>query len=124
MHKSIRVALTIAGVALLGGSAAAQDATAGARVFTRCAVCHSTVPGKNGMGPSLAGIVGRTAGSVPGFSYSPAMKAAGIVWTKERIQALITNPQALVKGTRMFIPPVTNTKDRADVAAYLATLKK
>ena len=124
MHKNVHIALMIASVALLGGSAVAQDAMAGARVFTRCAVCHSTVPGKNGMGPSLAGVVGRKAGSAPGFSYSPAMKAAGIVWTKDQIQALITNPQALVKGTRMFIPPVTNAKDRADVAAYLATLKK
>lgn len=124
MHKSTRIVLTITSVALLASPAAAQDAAAGARAFSRCAVCHSTVPGKNGMGPSLAGVVGRKAGSVPGFSYSPAMKAAGIVWTKEQIQALMTNPQGLVKGTRMFIPPVTSAKDRADVAAYLATLKK
>jgi cytochrome c len=124
MHKSIRFVLTITSVALLAGPAAAQDAAAGARVFTRCAVCHATVPGKNGMGPSLAGVVGRKAGSIPGFNYSPAMKTAGFVWTKEQIQAFITNPQALVKGTRMMIPPVTIPKDRADVAAYLATLKK
>lgn len=124
MHKNIRIALAITSVALLAGPAAAQDAAAGARVFARCSVCHTTVPGKNGLGPSLAGVVGRKAGSVPGFSYSPAMKASGIVWTKEKIQTFITNPQALVKGTRMMAPPVTNPKDRADVAAYLATLKK
>ena len=124
MHKSTRIALTIASVAISAGPAAAQDAAAGARVFARCAVCHSTVPGKNGMGPSLAGVVGRKAGAVPGFIYSPAMLSAGLVWTKERIQAFVTGPQALVKGTRMFIPPVTNPRDRADVAAYLATLKK
>lgn len=124
MSKSFRLALTIASIALFAGPAAAQDAAAGMKVFARCAVCHTTVPGKNGLGPSLAGVVGRKAGSVPGFSYSPAMKASGIVWTKEKIQTFITNPQAFVKGTRMMAPPVTNPKDRANVAAYLATLKK
>lgn len=123
MTKSIRIALAAAGIALIAGPAAAQNAAAGAKIFVRCAVCHSTVAGKNGLGPSLAGVVGRKAGTVPGFNYSPAMKAVGQPWTKDRIATFVTNPQAMVKGTRMFVAPVTNPQDRANLVAYLAGLK-
>ena len=105
--------------------AMAQDATAGAKAFSRCSVCHAVTADKpSTLGPNLAGVVGRKAGSLKAYSYSPAMKAAGYVWTADRIATFITNPQATVKGTKMYFPGVADAKTRADLIAYLATLKK
>ncbi len=115
----LRCALA-ASLFLLGLPAArAQDR--GEAMFKRnCAICHSLDPGKNKVGPSLAGVVGRRAGSVPDFSYSPANKASGIVWTKEKLDEYLTNPQKMVPGTLMLFPGLKNPDDRQAVIAYLA----
>lgn len=104
--------------------ARAQDAAAGETVFKRnCAICHSPVAGKNMVGPSLFGIVGREAGTVPGFHYSAANKNSGITWTPEKLDSYLANPKAIVPGTIMTFAGLKDAQQRADLIAYLATLK-
>lgn len=100
-------------------AAAEGDAAAGEKVFRRCAACHAVEAGKNKVGPSLAGLFGRTSGSVEGFKYSPAMAGAGITWDEETVDAYLTNPRGYIKGNRMAFPGLKNPKQRADVIAYL-----
>ncbi len=106
----------------MAGAAAGQADDRGEAVFKRnCAICHSVEPGKNRVGPSLAGVVGRHAGSVPGFSYSSANANSGIVWTKEALDEYLVDPQKMVPGTLMIFPGLKNLEDRRAVIAYLAT---
>ena len=105
-------------------SAAAADATAGRAAFQACAACHAVYPGaRGGFGPTLYGIVGRTAGTTPGYAYSPAMKNAGIVWTDATLAAFIKDPGGTVPGTRMRFYALGYDERRiADLLAYLHTL--
>ena len=98
------------------------DAAAGEKVFAHCAPCHSTKPGENKFGPSLAGVVGRKAGTEPAFSYSSALKAQNITWDEASVNEWLKGPGKFVKGTKM-IYSVPDEKDRQDVIAYLKTLK-
>ena len=110
---------------LLGSSLglAAGDAAAGKQDFTTtCGACHSTEPGVNKIGPSLAGIVGSKSGSVPGYNFSPGLKAANITWDEQTLDKFLQNPTADVHGTKMVIS-VPSAEHRQDVIAYLATLK-
>ena len=123
----MRVALMLGAVAALPLGAlpalAAGDAAAGKQTFTTtCGVCHSAQPGVNKIGPSLAGIVGSKSGAVPGYSFSPALKAADITWDEQTLDKFLTNPQLDVHGTKMPIS-VPNAQDRQNVVAYLKTLK-
>jgi cytochrome c len=96
----------------------------GAVVFNRCAICHDNH--KNGItkiGPNLFGVVGRTAGASPGFSYSSAMKSAGFAWSDAKLDAYITSPQQVVPGNKMAFAGISNAGQRADLIAYLDTLK-
>jgi cytochrome c len=95
------------------------DPHRGASLYeTRCGACHSL--DANRIGPRHRGVVGRRAGTVPGFAYSPALKASGLVWTKANLDRWLTAPASLVKGTAMgFRMPAA--QDRADVIAYLAS---
>ena len=77
-------------------------------------------PGKNILGPSLAGIIGRKAGSESGYAYSPAMKQANIVWDGKSLDAYLNDPQKLVPGNKMPFPGLKTEHDRADIIAYLA----
>jgi cytochrome c len=79
--------------------------------------------GKPHPAPNLRGVVGRKAASYPGFSYSPALKASAITWTAAKISQFLTGPQNLVPGTFMVIT-VPKDDERANVVAYLASLKK
>jgi cytochrome c len=114
-------------MAVLGSSPtalAAGDSSAGQTVFaTHCVACHSTQPGKNEVGPSLAGIVGSKSASVPGYDFSPAMKDANITWDDANLDKFLANPLGFVPGTKMFIKLPSDT-DRQNVIAYLNTLKK
>lgn len=102
--------------------AAAQDAAAGAKLFARCQLCHQIDAAKgSGLGPNLAGVVGRKAGTFARFSYSPALARSGIVWTKETLEAFLANPQKLVPGNRMAFAGVPAAQERADLIAFLAT---
>jgi len=98
------------------------DAAAGEKVFVHCAPCHSTKPGENKVGPSLAGVFGRESGTEPGYSYSSAIKALNITWDETNLNEWLQGPGKFVKGTKM-IYSVPDEKDRQDVIAYLKTLK-
>ena len=107
-------------VTCLGAQADPQD---GALLFKReCAVCHSVVPGQTIMGPSLAGVIGRPAGSVEAFRYSPAMRSAGFTWTEDEISSFIESPRKRIPGTNMAFPGERHPEKRAAIVGYLKTL--
>ena len=103
---------------------AAGDAKAGADVFKRCAVCHTTEKGGgDGLGPNLSGVMGRKAAARSGFAYSPALKKAGVIWNEANLTKWVASPQRMVPGNKMMFPGLTSKKQQADVVAYLGTLK-
>jgi cytochrome c len=102
---------------------AGGDAAAGKSVFSKCAICHSTQPGKTVMGPSLFGIVGRHSASVEGYPYSDAMKKADKTWDEATLDTYLTDPKAMVAGTKMTFPGLPKAEDRANLIAYLAKIK-
>ena len=97
------------------------DATKGEKVFGQCKTCHVAEQGVNRVGPSLWGVVGRPAGSITGFKYSPANKNSGLTWTDEQLFTYLEAPQKVIKGTYMAFAGLKNPQDRADVIAYLKT---
>ena len=108
----------------LSGATLAQftgDATKGEAVFAQCRACHVTQEGQNRQGPSLHGIVGRQAGTVAGYTYSPANKDSGITWAPEKLFQYLENPQRVVPGTKMIFPGIPDPQRRADLIAWLAT---
>lgn len=121
-----RVALSatagLAGMSLAWLASAATPAGAPtAADFSRCAGCHSTQAGQNKLGPSLAGVFGRTSGSVPGYTYSAALKNAHLTWDEQTLDKFLQNPGGLVHGTKMFATvPEPDTRQR--VIAYLKSL--
>jgi cytochrome c2 len=121
----MRVLIALAMLAALAAAPArAADPAAGERVFkTQCGACHSPLAGKNLVGPSLSGIVGRHSGEVPGFRYSAANKGANLTWDEATLDSYLTNPRAKVPGTTMTYVGLKNDGQRADLIAYLATLK-
>lgn len=95
------------------------NAAAGKTVFGKCRQCHVVEPGVNRVGPSLAGIVGRDAGSVDGFNYSKANAESGIVWSEEKLFQYLEDPRGVVVGTKMIFNGLPKAQDRADIIAYL-----
>jgi cytochrome c len=121
------ISLMLFGIAVLAAAtpATAQDATAGAVVFKRCAICHSSDPAKGPkIGPALNNVVGRKAGKASGFAYSPAFAKSSIVWTTDKLDAFIERPSKVVPGNRMAFAGVADAKQRADLIAFLKTLRK
>ncbi|HLN25972.1 MAG TPA: cytochrome c family protein [Patescibacteria group bacterium] len=102
---------------------AAGDAAAGEKIFNQCKACHSPVAGKNLVGPSLFGVVGRKAGSIDGFKYSDAVKNSGVTWTAENLDKWLSGPKDFIAGNKMTYPGVKDPVGRENVIAYLATLK-
>ena len=105
----------------------AQDAAAGEKVFAKCKVCHVADQDKNKVGPSLNGVIGRTAGTHPGFSYSQAMVAAGksgVKWDEPTLTTYLHDPKAMVKGTKMAFVGLKQDEDIANVIAYLKQFSK
>ena len=123
MRKFSMLGLVAAGLLISGSAFAAGDAAKGASVFNKCKACHSDVAGKNLVGPSLFGVVGRAAGSEAGYAYSAGLKALGYAWTEDKLDAWLANPKAVVPATKMTFAGLPNAQDRADVIAYLATKK-
>lgn len=115
------LAVAVLGLGLLAGRSLAEpagDPKAGGEVFEdRCAMCH--VPKGGGQGPSLTGVVGRKAGSLAGFGYTPAMKAAGLTWTPTNLDKFLTGPTKLVPGTAMRVM-IADPTERRDLISYLA----
>jgi cytochrome c2 len=107
-------------LALFATHALAQTATGAETFEDRCAMCH--VAGGGGQGPSLSGIVGRHAGSLAGFTYSPALKGSGLTWTPANLDRFLTNPGAMVPGTAMMVR-VNDAAQRAALIRYLSTQK-
>ncbi len=87
-----------------------------------CGSCHSVEPGKQGIGPSMAGIYGSKAASVAGFSYSDALKGSGIVWTDANLDKWLQSPMKMVPGTRMAFSGVSDAGKRKELIAYLKSL--
>lgn len=116
--------LALAAAALLTTAATARADERGEKVFkAQCGACHTVEAGKNRVGPSLAGIIGRKSGEVEGFKYSAANKGANITWTQEVLDKYLTNPKEMVPGTTMAYVGLKNEKQRADVIEYLSSRK-
>src|SRR6266851_2051492 len=114
----------VLGTAVLSsnGAYAAGDATAGKTIFeNQCASCHSTVPGGEGFGPSLARVIDRKSGAVAGYNYSTAMANAGLTWDAKTLDGFLASTTKKVPGTSMSVE-IPSEADRANVIAYLATL--
>ena len=102
------------------GAAAAQDAAAGERVFAQCRACHQVgETAKNGVGPVLNGLLGRKAGSVEGYSYSPANKNSGLTWDEATFREYIKDPRGKVPGTKMVYAGLKDEQRITDLVAYL-----
>ena len=116
---------TAAVIALSAASAhAAGDPAKGKKVFNKCKACHTVDEGgKNKVGPNLFGVVNREAAKVEGFKYSKAMKEAGLTWDADTLDKYLTNPKKFLKGTKMSFAGLKKEKQRANVIAYLETLK-
>ena len=115
----------IAGLLLAGSTTAAlaADPAAGEKIFkTQCGICHAVVAGENRIGPTLFGVVGRRAGSVPGFNYTADHKKLDITWDAALLDKYLTNPRAMVPDTSMIYAGLKNDAERADLVAYLETL--
>ncbi|WP_426167406.1 c-type cytochrome [Sandarakinorhabdus sp. DWP1-3-1] len=97
------------------------DATKGEQVFGQCKTCHVVEKGVNRVGPSLWGVVGRKAGSIENFKYSPANKNSGFTWTDEQLFTYLEAPQKVIPGTYMAFAGLKKPQDRADVIAFLKT---
>jgi cytochrome c len=114
----------VLGIAVVAAPFAARaldgDAARGEQVYERCMGCHS--PDADRIGPRHRGVVGRRAGSVAGFAYSPALRKSGVVWDAAALEKWLTDPQAFIPGQRMGFR-LGNAQERADVIAYLATLR-
>lgn len=117
--------LSLAAACLVSAAAHAADLAKGADSFdANCAECHSVAKKiRNKKGPSLFGVVGRKAASVDGADYSDAMKASGIVWTEDKIDAYVTAPKGLLPGGTMKFKGLANAQERADMIAFLAEQK-
>ena len=105
-----------------GAASAEGDPVKGEKIFKKCMACHSTEAGKHRIGPSLAGVIGRQAGTAEGYKYSKAMKAygdSGVVWTAEVMEPYLIKPREVVKGTKMTFPGLKKEDERADVIAYV-----
>src|SRR5271154_3201789 len=101
---------------------AAGDAVAGKAAFeNQCAVCHTTVVGKNGFGPSLAQVIGRHSGTLQDYNYSTAMAAAGLIWQPDTLDAFLTSSTGKVPGTPLPAD-ITAGAVRKNLIAYLETL--
>ena len=99
------------------------DAARGKTIFAKCAACHAVVAAKNGVGPSLHGVVGREAGQVAGFTYSSANKNSHLTWNGETLFTYLENPRKVMPGTKMSFAGLAAPQERADLIAYLETLK-
>ncbi|WP_085983169.1 MULTISPECIES: c-type cytochrome [Mesorhizobium] len=113
------------GLALTSSVTRAQDIEAGKAVFRKCAACHNAETDANKIGPTLKGVVGRKAGTAPGYVYSSAMKgagAAGLVWVETNLAEYLKNPKKKVPANKMGFPGLKNPDDIKNVIAYLKSV--
>ena len=116
-------AWAMSGAALLAAAPALADTPPPApAAFAQCAACHTVQPGRNGFGPSLAGVAGRRAASLPGYAYSDALKKSGLTWNAATLERWLKGPQKLVPGTRMPFGGIPDAAKRKQVVDYLLKL--
>jgi cytochrome c len=116
----ILAGLLAAAASALPTSDLVGDAGRGKVMYQACAACHSL--DENDLGPRHRGVVGRPAGSVVDYAYSPALKSSGLIWDEATLDRWLTNPSALVPGTKMFFQ-VAEAQNRADIIAFLKEQK-
>jgi cytochrome c len=120
------VCVMLAGICLVGVSLTAAentikgDASRGKTLYQACEACHSIE--ENDLGPRHRGVVGRRAGSIADYAYSAALKSSGLTWDEATLDRWLTNPSALVPGTKMFFQ-ISDAQSRADIVAYLELQK-
>jgi cytochrome c len=122
--RHLPIAIFVAGIAWLGGGhASAQDAAAGAAIFkSQCGICHAVAEGRNMVGPSLFGVVGRPAGNLPTYHYSPATRSSGLTWDAATLDRYLTSPGTVIPHTIMTYGGLQDAQMRADLIAYLSTV--
>ena len=108
--------LTAAGVAR---AVEAGDPALGKKVFAKYQACHSLEAGKNKVGPTLHGVMGRASASEAEFNYSDAMQNAHLTWDAETLDKYLADPKQLVPGTKMMFPGLRKEKERSDLISYL-----
>lgn len=91
--------------------------------FTQCTACYSIEAGRTVFGPSLAGVAGRRAGSLPGYNYSAALRSSGLTWNAATLDRWLTAPQRMVPGTRMPFTGIADSARRKQVVDHLLTLR-
>ena len=124
IKKTMGIAAAMAALAAASPALAGGDPAKGKAMFVQCAACHKAdASGRSTIGPNLWRVVGRTSGTLPGYSYSPAMKGAARVWTDAALDAYLTAPAKAVPGNRMPFAGLPKPADRANLIAYLRTLK-
>ncbi len=122
--RFLSMMIAVAAVSSMPGIAhASGDAVKGKAAYARCAICHGVKAGEKKIGPTMAGVVGRKSGTLAGFVYSPAMKKAAMVWNEKNLDTYLTKPMATIPGNKMAFAGVSNPADRANIIAYLKTLK-
>ena len=110
--------LSVAWLTMLSTGAVAEEP--GETLFKKnCAICHTVEAGKNKIGPSLAGVIGRKAGSVLGFAYSAANKSSGDVWNAQTLDTYLADPRKFMPGTKMVFAGLKNPDDREALIEYL-----
>jgi cytochrome c len=117
----MRGVILAAALAMAGTSGArAQDAAAGEKVFAVCKACHQIgETAKNAVGPVLNGVIGRPAGTYPGYSYSDANKNSGLTWDEATFREYIKDPRAKIPGTKMIYPGLKDEQKTSDLLAFL-----
>jgi cytochrome c len=120
MIRAILAVGALAAGSLAAATALTGDPTRGKALYQGCAACHSV--DENDLGPRHRGVVGRPAGSIADYNYSPALKSSGLTWDEATLDRWLTNPSELVPGTKMFFK-IDDAQNRADVIAYLKDLK-
>ena len=119
-NRTSQVAGALAVVLIAPLPALAQDAAAGEKVFLQCRACHQVgETAKNAVGPLLNGLFGRTAGTIEGYTYSPANKSSGITWDEPTFSDYIKDPRAKIPGTKMVYAGLKDEARIKDLIAYL-----
>jgi len=116
---ALGAAAIVAAIPVSIAASPSGDATHGQALYQGCLACHSI--DENDLGPRHRGVVGRRAGSIEDYSYSPALKNSGLTWDEATLDRWLTNPSALVPGTKMFFK-IDDAQARADIIAYLKKL--
>ena len=121
----MRFALSVLAVALTASSAQAGDVAAGEKVFQKCLQCHRIGLGAtNFYGPVLNGLIGRKAGSVPGYKYSQALETSTIVWDYDALSRYLKEPKHAVPGVAMTFPGLKDQADIDNVIAYVSQFRR